>query len=298
MLVWHCRLLMMETFLKLLEWLNQDNLLPFCYFQQYTVSGQSIPGSDPYQIFKEFVLQHRERIIGLIETANINKTVIKRSACLRALIQKVASDNMWDRVHLIDIGCSAGLNLLMDYWRINYLGVGEVGPTDSSVYFSINLTNGGAPPLGDLPEFLSRTGLDLDSFNLENEADQRWLLGCLIPDCLETFEATRMAMPLLSQYAPRIVVGDAGAVLPSILASIPGNEPIIIMHSLVLCTMTPYQKQAIFRAIQKASELRPVARVCMEYAQKNCLLSISYGKDGGTMNVGEADADGSWMTWY
>lgn len=263
-----------------------------------TVTGKPVPKIEPYPVFRDFVLEYSKQITRLIQSANINKAVIKRSACLRALLVKVATENGWKRVHLVDIGCSAGFNLFMDEWRITYQGAGSVGPADSPVHFSIDLHDDIIPPLGDTPELLSRTGIDLDAFDLTNDAHERWLLGGLIPDQLETFEATKRALPVLRRHAPHIIEGDAGVELPAVLNDLPGREPVVVMHSLMLHHLSLKQKQAIFKALRHASTLRPVARISMELSTANSVLSIATGNGSEPMLVGEADDDSAWMRWY
>ena len=126
---------------------NEDMLAKF----YPSITGESVPKDDPYPAFKEFTLKHADEIIKIIQTANVNKTVIKHSACLRALLVTIAKEWKWDNIHLVDIGCGAGFNLLMDHWRINYCGFGSVGPDNSPVRFSTEMRGDNAPPLFKMP---------------------------------------------------------------------------------------------------------------------------------------------------
>lgn len=262
-----------------------------------TTARKPIPKIDPYPVFRSFVLEFSEQITALIQEANVNMTVIKRSACLRALLIKVAAEMKWEKLHLVDIGCSAGFNLLLDHWRITYQGAGEVGPVESSVTFSIELRGDSVPPLGDTPTLLSRTGIDLDSFDLSNKEHERWLLGCLIPEDLESFEATKRAFPVLRQHMPRLVAGDAAILLAKVLQDIPEREPVVVMHSLALHLMAPRQRQAVYRTIRQASAIRPIAKIGMELSGAHSALTVATGKDMEQRVVGEADDNATWMSW-
>ena len=263
-----------------------------------SVSGKPVPKIDPYPAFRDFVLGARDQITELIRTAHVNKSVLKRSACLRALLVKIATENAWDRVHLVDIGCGVGLNLLMDYWRITYQGAGDVGPVASPVHFSIELRGGKTPPLDNMPEILSRTGIDLDYFDLTNEAQKQWILGNLFPDHLDTFDATKRALPVLIKHTPRILVGDAGVELARVLPELSGRDPVIIMHSLAHHQMKLEQKRAVYQAIKRASITRPILSIGMELFDTKCLLSIDTSDESEPIVAGEADDDANWMLWY
>jgi hypothetical protein len=273
---------------------------PDCELAQFfpTVSTQPPPSSNPYPVFKAFVLGARKQITTLIQSANVNKTIVKRSACLRALLVDVANKKGWDRVHLVDIGCGAGLNLFLDNWRITYRGLGEVGPSDSGVHFSIEVRDGSPPPLGELPRLLTRTGIDLDRFDLEDAAQEQWLLGSLFPDHPDIFDLTKRALDVLRLQPPNFVTGNAGDELAQVLIELPGNEPVVVMHSMALFQMSPKQKQSVHQALRQAGQMRPVAKIGMEIVGSQTRLIAASLDDAEPLAAGEADDDAAWMRWY
>lgn len=263
-----------------------------------TVSRQPVPGSDPYPAFKAFVLGAREKILPIIQSAYVNKTVLKRSACLRALLADVANRKGWDRVHLVDVGCGAGLNLFLDHWRMTYGNLGDVGPADSTIRFAIELRADSSPPLGELPEILTRTGIDFNCFDLADAAQERWLLGCFFPDHPDLFDLTKRALAVLRREPPRFVTGNAEIELSKTLGELPGNDPVVVMHSLTLFQMSPKQKQSVSQAIRQACLVRPVARIGMEILGDKTTLIIADPDEPDPQTVGEADFDAAWMRWY
>jgi hypothetical protein len=271
---------------------------PSCGLARFfpTVSGHSVPGEDIFPAFKAFVLENRAPIEAIIRSAHVNKTVLKRSACLRALLVDVAHAKGWKQAHLVDVGCGAGLNLLLDQWRIIYEGVGTVGPEDSPVRFSIEVRDGD-PPLGEMPEILSRTGVDLDGFDLADEAQERWLLGSLFPDQPDVFDLTKKALSVLRKTPPQFVTGGAETELFQTLENLPGDAPVFVMHSMAIYQMRPEHKAAVNRAIQSAGQKRPVVRIGMEILGNKTTLIITESA-AGQRAVGEADDDAFWMGWY
>jgi hypothetical protein len=264
-----------------------------------SITGKALQVGAAYSAFRAFVLERSEAITTIIRSAHVNKSVPMRSACLWALLTKVATENKWNRVHLVDIGCGAGFNLLMDHWRMTYKGAKDVGPADSPVHFSIELRGGSNPPLDGMPEILSRTGIDLDCFNFSDVAQERWILGNLFPDHLEAFTITKNALGVLRRHPPRLVCGDAGALLATLLQELPGVEPVVVMHSLMLPQMKPQQKQGIAMAIRQTSAIRPIARIGMELSndKSTAVLSSAISGEAEAIVAGAADPDGAWMHW-
>lgn len=273
---------------------------PGCKLAKFfpTVSRDPIPDSDPYPVFKDFALGACKQISSIIQSAHVNKTVVKRSACLRALLVNVARKNRWDQVHIIDFGCSAGLNLLLDHWRITYGDFGTEGPQTATVHFSIEMRGGDYLPSGELPVILSRSGIDIDRFDLTNESHERWLLGNLFPDHTEIFELTKQAFSVLRSYPPRYVTGNAKYALAKILAKLPESEPVVVMNSFVLPSLSSDQRKSFHQTLHQARKFRPIARISMEILGNNAALMIDDLDGEGYTRVGESDDDATWMCWY
>lgn len=105
---------------------------------------------------------------------------VGRSAILRAAL----ADGGDEPVGLLDAGCSAGLNLLVDAYRVQY-GPVAVGPEGGPVIPCA--LRGDLPPLV-LPPIEGRVGLDLAPLDVADPDDLGWLLACLWPDDLERFD--------------------------------------------------------------------------------------------------------------
>jgi hypothetical protein len=275
---------------------NPDN--PLAEYYQTVTKHPKTQLNDLYPLFRGFVLENREQILRILRVSNANKTVINRSACLRSMIAQVANENGWGSTHIIDIGCSAGFHLLVDRWRINYLGAGTVGPDDSPVSFSTKVLGDKLPELGDIPQIRRRIGIDLDAFNISSASDRRWLLAGLNPEDKQTMLAMDQAFQVLVQDPPDYVIGDAGEKLPEVFAGISDDVPVIVMHSLTFGMMNPVQKQSIFQALSMASNTRPVIRIGMEGKGDKCILSITNCEDNNNKIVGESDENGFWIRWY
>ncbi len=92
--------------------------------------------------------------------------------------------------HLVDLGCSAGLNLVADRFDQSYF------------WFDAKTREPIPSPLsGDLPAILSRTGFDRSPLSIERENDLRWLRSCIWADQPERRERLDQAVAAFQSVA-------------------------------------------------------------------------------------------------
>ena len=82
-------------------------------------------------------------------------------------------------VGLIDVSCSAGLNLNVDRVGITYSNGQSLGDPSSPVQQSSSVVGDRAIPTRAMPQVVARVGVDLDPLDV---TDARWLRACLWPD--------------------------------------------------------------------------------------------------------------------
>ena len=80
-------------------------------------------------LFCDFVVSHREEIAPLLATRYVQTNEVNRAAAIAPLVNLYAQRSGLP-VALVDVGCSAGLNLLLDRYRIE-LGDVALGPVDA-----------------------------------------------------------------------------------------------------------------------------------------------------------------------
>jgi len=88
--------------------------------------------ADPGLLFPELCRSHRAEILGLLETRRVQTNDCGRSALLGPALTWVASQ-VGGPYCLLDVGASAGINLLCDRYLLDYGSHGSTGPVDSSV---------------------------------------------------------------------------------------------------------------------------------------------------------------------
>lgn len=251
---------------------------------------RSPEGAGP--VFKEFVLEHEQWIV---ETANTRYTQTNEVKRCAALLPAVWGTGL-ERFHLIEIGASAGLNLAMDLYRYRWSDV-EWGPDDSSVLLDAPARGGRVEPRGF--HAITRTGLDLNPIDVGDEDERDWLLALIWPEHHDRRTRLMQAFEVASTVPIEMVPGDASETLVDVVASLPGDEPVIVMNSMVLIQFTRSQREALYRAVEESGRDRVVRRASFEFlAAGDDWVTISADQGRGLAQIGRAHPHGEWIELY
>jgi hypothetical protein len=166
-------------------------------------------------------------------------------------------------IRLLEIGASAGLNLLAD--RYSYVLNGrELGNCASPLRF---VDPWAPPPAIDLQVAASalriaeRAGCDLAPLDPARRDDQLTLLSYIWPDELDRVERLRAALSVAARDPVPIVAQAASEWLPGALDTSRDDELTVVWHSV----MRQYVDAEEWAAIERALDARPgVIRLGME----------------------------------
>ena len=125
-----------------------------------------------------------------------------RHAVLYPAIAEAARRAGAKAVGLIDVGCSAGLNLNVDRVGITYSNGPSLGDPSSPVQLRSRIAHHRPVPTRAIPEVVARIGVDLDPIDVTDADAARWLRACLPPDQPERIARLDAEMALAAT-APR-----------------------------------------------------------------------------------------------
>jgi hypothetical protein len=218
--------------------------------------------ADPAPLFLQMCRDRSEDVMRLLRTRHIQTNDCGRSALigpgLTWLAARVAAP-----VALVDVGASAGLNLLCDRYRIDYGPAGATGPVDSPVHIACRVAGGQPPIAGALPPLVSRIGIDRSPIDLSHPDDARWLLACVWPDT-GRLERTAASIQLAQGEPPQVIAGDGNDALPGALSRLAPEAAAVIVTTWAFAYFSLDDRERFVRILEAESHSRTIAWLSAE----------------------------------
>jgi hypothetical protein len=250
------------------------------------------PGADGLENrFREFVLDHEESLVEIGRTRHTQTNECRRCVALLPAIWMVGHE----RFHLVDVGTSAGLNLMLDRYRYRWDGVAW-GPESPVLLETESRGRVVAPrPI----EILSRTGLDLHPIDPLDPDERLWLEALIWPEHHDRRQRLRAALGLAVDVELDLVPGNAAETLGPTLSGLPRGEAAIVMHSFALNQFAKADRWQLDGVIDDARTDRDVGRVSFEASNTDRGSSVVTIDDGtDPVEVGRAQHHGEWIDFY
>lgn len=220
---------------------------------------------EPGPLFADVCLRHRDQVLHMLATRHTNTNEVGRSAVLGPALTTVAAQ-LGAPLGLVDVGCSAGLNLLCDRYLLDYGAAGTSGPPDAGVRISCEVV-GKRPPIAPLlPVIAARVGIDRHPVDASNEDEARWLLACVWPDT-GRLPRTHRALEEARRTPPRLVQGDAVESVTEVVLGLPIGVVPVVTTTWALAYLSRPERVAFRNALAAASRRRPVAWISGESAE-------------------------------
>jgi hypothetical protein len=219
--------------------------------------------ADPGPLFVDLCLAHRDDILELLATEQVNTNEVGRSAVIGPALTTVAS-RMGEPLAHIDVGCSAGLNLHCDRYRLDYGPAGATGPVNAAVEIRCDVVGGSPPLAASLPLITAKIGLDRAPLDVHDPRQSRWQLACVWPDT-GRLERTKVALDEARRAPLALVRGDAVEDVGGLIADLPPDATAVVTTTWVVAYFSADQRAGFARALAAASTTRPVAWISAEH---------------------------------
>ncbi|MGE3650574.1 MAG: DUF2332 domain-containing protein, partial [Reyranellaceae bacterium] len=173
------------------------------------------------------------RAVMLARTTQTNEPA--RCAVLLPILSRLPQP-----IALIEVGASAGLCLLPDFYGYDY-GRRALAPRPLSIEAPIFPCQASADtPLPEaMPFIVWRAGLDLRPIDVGDRAQAAWLETLVWPEQTDRLARLRLALRIAAQQKPRIDQGDLlGDALPRLCDLAPRSATLVIFHTAVLGYVT------------------------------------------------------------
>ncbi|MGH9099503.1 MAG: DUF2332 family protein, partial [Acidimicrobiales bacterium] len=209
---------------------------------------------------------HRDELEPLLLERSTQTNEIRRCVALRLGLDHLG--RRWPGpIALVEVGASAGLNLLFDYYSY-HLGDQNIlpaAPSEVVISSEIRTAASGRDLFGTAPEITTRLGIDQHPINLADPDARAWLEAFIWPEQVEDLATLRAAIDLaLSTKAATVVEGDAVTDTAEILGEIAGDEPIAVFTASLLSYLSAAARTRFVEQLRQAATHRPVAWIFAE----------------------------------
>ena len=264
--------------------------------------SKTVLEGEPFALFVDFVGQHEAELATLIESRTTNTNEVGRSALLHPGFCYLHAQAPAP-LALIEIGPSAGLNMLWDHYGVRYWRGGvevlAIAP-DAGLVVDCELRGARLPVCGPTPKVAQRLGLELNPNDLEDQRNRDWLCALVWPEHVERLNRLKAAISLRRKMHLDIVQGDALETLMGAIAATPPSATVCIYHTVALYQFSSAMKQSLEDLLTVAGLRRRVFRLGFELAaDMRHLLGLRRYGEGAAEDwiLAEAQPHGAWMQW-
>jgi hypothetical protein len=182
--------------------------------------------------FRTFALEHTEPLTALIATRHTQTNEVGR--CLQFIPPLgMLADEVGTLVH-VDVGTSAGLNLLLPRYRYEYEPGGAVGGPSTVVLQCDARGDHAVPVPHTMPTIARSIGIDLHPIDVHDDEEVRWLEACMWPDQPDRFARLVAAIDLARAHTPDVRHGDAVRDLGAVVEEAGAAGHPVVTNSWVL----------------------------------------------------------------
>jgi hypothetical protein len=270
------------------------------YYRSLTPEPQ--PPEAAYPAFRDFCLEHRTTIAHLLKTRRVQTNEVKRCAHLFLAFSIMARLAGGRPLALIEIGPSAGLNLMFDRYGYDYGPYGAFGDSDSPVQLKTTFRGEKRPPYPQgMPEVAYRVGLDLNPIDLRDQDQADWLRALVWPEHVERALLLEQAIELVKPAPPKLLAGDGMELLPEAVQAAPAGAAICVFHSYAVNQFSSEARERLKEMIQaQAASREQFYRLSSEWMgtpQPELELTIFGNGRPQPHLLAYCDSHGRWIEW-
>ena len=244
---------------------------------------------DPWPHFRRLALED-PAVARHLSTRSTQTNEVGRCLALLPALAQVALDapgapeGAGRPLGLVEVGASAGLNLLLDRYGYCYrsAGSGEVEVNPSAfLTLTCALRGGRRPPLpAEVPTIASRVGLDRRPVDVSDRDDARWLVACQWPDQPDRVHRARTAVALAHGDAPSVVKGDAVDDVTQLVRGVGDFALPVVIATWVLAYLSPARQTELLAVLDALGAERDLTMVFAEEPSRVPALTVPPRPDG------------------
>ncbi|WJE17178.1 DUF2332 domain-containing protein [Halobacillus sp. ACCC02827] len=251
-----------------------------------------------FETFKDFCIENSSKIKSILKNKLVQTNEVRRCAYLFPVFGYVHQQTN-KPLSLIEIGTSAGLQLLWDQYSYSYGNEELYGNKDSYVHLTSTVREGEVPRdlISSTPPVNDRRGLDLHVSDLTSEEDYLWLKALIWPEHEDRIANFEDSVKQLRLQPPHLIEGDGVGLLTEVIEEIPADTTLCIFHTHVANQMPEPVKENLLQKVNEVGRQRDVFHIYNNIEDRK--LHVDSIVQGVTKRetVGETDGHGRWFDW-
>ena len=257
---------------------------------------------DSYPHFRDFCMEHESELRDLMSTRLVQTNEVARCSYLRPAFAFIADETQGLPLSLVDVGASAGLNLLWDRYAYDYEGHGLTGDRRSPVRIAVEVRGDHSPPIPhDSPSVAFRIGVDLNPVDVKDPDSALWLRALVWPGHERRADRLQAALSLALSNPPALVAGDVLNVLPAILVNVPARTTLCIFHNHALNQFSQEDRHLFTALVDECSKDREVYLLSAEGRRGQGFVSLELARirngDRSVRELAKVAPHGRWLEW-
>ena len=265
----------------------------------------TVPPGDPLPAFRSFCRDHRADLIELVSTGLVQTNEPQRCTVLLPAFATVARLAGGTPLALIEVGASAGLNLLFERYGYDYGAGRAAGDLGSPIRFTCMLRGGVLPPIHTgMPPVAARVGIDLHPIYAADPQATLWLRALVWPEHPARAALLQQALALARREPPPLLAGDALAVLPQAVAEAPAGAALCVFHTATLAHFPPEARERFHALILELARQRDLFWLSSEGSgnsgRRGLYLTILTAFQNGRRmerQLAYSHPHGTWLEW-
>ncbi|MFI0711273.1 DUF2332 domain-containing protein [Streptomyces inhibens] len=254
-------------------------------------------------LLTDFCRRHTGQIRRIISTRSVQTNEVNRCAVLLpafAALQQQLDDRP---IRIVDVGASAGLNLLWDRYTYDY---GEhrlsLPASDPDTVLTCEI-KGATPPLSlDIAAFIRPVGIELSPVDVTDPEATDWLVSLTWPEQTTRMRTLNSALALAARTPPTILAGRAEDHLADVVAQTPADQHLCLVFSWSIYQIfgSPGGRERLSDTLAELSQHRPLHEISIGHFGNPTPRMIMATHDGGLSRsdvVAHCDVYGTWLDW-
>ncbi len=249
--------------------------------------------------FARFCTAYADQIAAILATRLVQTNQVQRALVTRlglALLRRVTSAP----VCLVEVGCSAGLNLRADRYAFTVGGT-TVGEPTSPVRIAVDVPDAHLlPALEPVPRIADAVGVDLDPPDLTDADDRAWLRALVWPENAHQATLLRAAMTAVADDPPRVLRGNIIDIGADVAASLPPGVPRLVVHTATRIHVPVAQRPAFDTVIAAFAADGPMLHLALEDDHRTAPsgrpgIGLTATDSTGSRTIAVADGHLAWL---